>query len=131
MFTKSLPFTAGDVYFSVFSGMTLSTYKHVIFVVTTAKRSLILNLMLTQRLLSLWTQIFAPNVNLVSIEYFCNARRKMFTKSLPFTAGDVYFSVFSGMTLSTYKHVIFVVTTAKRSLILNLMLTQRLLSLWT
>ena len=54
----------------------------------------------------------------------------MFTKSLPFTAGDVYFSVFSGMTLSTYKHVLFVVTTAKRSLILNLMLTQRLLSLW-
>ena len=63
MFTKSLPFTAGDVYFSVFSGMTLSTYKHVLFVVTTARRSLILNLMLTQRLLSLWTGNRQATVN--------------------------------------------------------------------
>ena len=60
-------------------------------------------------------------LNFVSLTYFWNAGGGggMFMNSLWFAAWNVYFSVFSGMTLWTNKHVSSSVTTAKLLSILN------------
>ena len=63
-------------------------------------------------------------LNFVSLTYFWNAgggggKGEMFMNSLWFAAWNVYFSVFSGMTLWTNKHVSSSVTTAKLLSILN------------
>ena len=55
----------------------------------------------------------------VSLTYFWNAGGEIFMNSLWFAVWNVYFSVFSGMTLWTNKHVSSSVTTAKLLSILN------------